>query len=99
LNRSTGETIETLPGVTFYPGKQFVTPADKMKRATLAIREELTERIAWFEARGKLLEAQRIKMRTEYDLEMMSGDGFCSGSRIIRATSPRGLRVPADVRD
>src|SRR6187397_1041608 len=64
----TGETIETLPGVTFYPGKQFVTPADKMKRATLAIREELTERIAWFEARGKLLEAQRIKMRTEYDL-------------------------------
>ena len=60
----TGETIETPPGLTFYPGKQFVTPADKMKRATLAIREELTERIAWFEARGKLLEAQRIKMRT-----------------------------------
>src|ERR671925_503284 len=52
---------------------------DKMKRAALAIREELTERIAWFEARGKLLEAQRIKMRTEYDLEMMLEMGFCSG--------------------
>ena len=88
----TGDTIETLPGVTFYPGKQFVTPADKMKRATLAIREELTERIAWFEARGKLLEAQRIKMRTEYDLEMMLEMGFCSGienySRHIAARPP-----------
>jgi excinuclease ABC subunit B len=45
----------------------------------LAIREELTDRIAWFESRGKLLEAQRIKMRTEYDLEMMLEMGFCSG--------------------
>jgi len=75
----TGDTIETLPALTIYPGKQFVTPADKMKRASTAIREELTERIAWFEARGKLLEAQRIKMRTEYDLEMMMEMGFCSG--------------------
>jgi excinuclease ABC subunit B len=45
----------------------------------LAIREEMCDRIAWFEARGKLLEAQRIKMRTEYDLEMMEEMGFCSG--------------------
>ena len=91
----TGETIETLPGLTFYPSKQFVTPADKMKRATLAIREEMTDRIAWFEARGKLLEAQRIKMRTEYDLEMMLEMGFCSGienySRHI-ANRPPGSR-------
>jgi excinuclease ABC subunit B len=91
----TGETIEILPGVTFYPSKQFVTPAEKMKRATLAIREELTDRIAWFEARGKLLEAQRIKMRTEYDLEMMLEMGFCSGienySRHI-ANRPPGSR-------
>jgi len=75
----TGHTIEKLPALTIYPGKQFVTPGDKMKRAALAIREELTERIAWFEARGKLIEAQRIKMRTEYDLEMMMEMGFCSG--------------------
>ena len=97
----TGETLETLNAVTIYPGKQFVTPQAKMKRAMLSIREELTERIAWFEARGKLLEAQRIKMRTEYDLEMMLEMGFCSGienySRHI-AGRPAGSR-PATVID
>ena len=75
----TGETIETLPALTIYPGKQFVTPAEKMKRAITTIREELTDRIAWFEGQGKLIEAQRVKMRTEYDLEMMLEMGFCSG--------------------
>ncbi len=75
----TGDKLEELPAVTVYPGKQFVTPPDKIKRAVLAIREELGERIAWFEKNGKLLEAQRIKMRTEYDLEMMEEMGFCSG--------------------
>src|SRR5271165_2320473 len=75
----TGHKIEQLPAVTVYPGKQFVTPAEKMKPAILAIREELGERIAWFEKQGKLIEAQRIKMRTEYDLEMMEEMGFCSG--------------------
>ncbi len=91
----TGHLIETLPALTIYPGKQFVTPPEKMKRASLAIREEMTERIAWFEARGKLIEAQRIKMRTEYDLEMMMEMGFCSGienySRHI-AGRPAGSR-------
>ena len=75
----TGEKLEALEGVTIYPGKQFVTPAEKLRPALLAIREELGERIAWFEKQGKLLEAQRIKMRTEYDLEMMEEMGFCSG--------------------
>src|SRR6266480_1157631 len=75
----TGRKIESPPGITIYPGKQFVTPMDKIKRAALTIREELTERIAWFEGRGKLLEAQRLKMRTEYDLEMMLEMGVCSG--------------------
>ena len=75
----TGHKIESLDAVTIYPGKQFVTPNVKMKRASLSIREELTDRIAWFEKEGKLLEAQRIKMRTEYDLEMMLEMGFCSG--------------------
>jgi excinuclease ABC subunit B len=75
----TGHKLEALNAVTIYPGKQFVTPLDKIKRAVLTIREELTERIAWFEARGKLLEAQRLKMRTEYDLEIMLEMGFCSG--------------------
>ncbi|MBI3878243.1 MAG: UvrB/UvrC motif-containing protein, partial [Verrucomicrobia bacterium] len=88
----TGNKIETLEAITIYPGKQFVTPMEKLKRATLTIREELTGRIAEFEKRGKLLEAQRIKMRTEYDLEMMLEMGFCSGienySRHIAARPP-----------
>jgi len=75
----TGHRPETLPAVTIYPAKQFVTPADKLRPALLAIRQELGERIAWFEKHGKLLEAQRLKMRTEYDLEMMQEMGFCSG--------------------
>jgi excinuclease ABC subunit B len=75
----TGHKTEMLDGVTIYPGKQFVTPAEKLRPALLAIREELSERIASFEKQGKLLEAQRLKMRTEYDLEMMEEMGFCSG--------------------
>ncbi|MGA2750739.1 MAG: excinuclease ABC subunit UvrB [Verrucomicrobiota bacterium] len=65
--------------LVIFPAKQFVTPQSKINNALLAIREELGDRIAWFEARGKLLEAQRVKMRTEYDLEMMEEMGFCSG--------------------
>ena len=88
----TGHKIETLEAVTVFPAKQFVTTGDKMKRAILAIREELGDRIAWFEKHGKLLEAQRIKMRTEYDLEMMEEMGVCSGienySRHISARAP-----------
>ena len=88
----TGNKIETLDAVTIFPAKQFVTTGDKMKRAILAIREELGERIAWFEQHGKLLEAQRIKQRTEYDLEMMEEMGVCSGienySRHIAGRAP-----------
>ncbi len=91
----TGEVLEQLQAVVIYPGKQFVTTNEKLKRAILTIREELGERIAWFEKHGKLLEAQRIKMRTEYDLEMMEEMGFCSGienySRHI-AQRPPGSR-------
>jgi excinuclease ABC subunit B len=97
----TGSKTESLDAVTIFPGKQFVTTADKMKRAALAIREELRERIVWFEKNGKLLEAQRIKQRTEFDLEMMEEMGVCSGienySRHI-AGRPPGSR-PATVID
>lgn len=75
----TGNRISQADSVVIYPAKQYVTPAAKMKSAILSIREELSDRIAWFEANGKLLEAQRLKMRTEYDLEMMEEMGFCSG--------------------
>ncbi len=92
FDRLTGNRLEDLSYLTIYPSKQFVTPRDKMKRAILAIREELTDRIATFEKEGKLLEAQRIKMRTEYDLEMMEEMGFCSGienySRHISGRAP-----------
>ena len=88
----TGHVYEPLEAATIYPSKQFVTPAAKMKRAILSIREEMCERIAWFEKQGKLLEAQRLKMRTEYDLEMMEEMGFCSGienySRHISGRAP-----------
>jgi excinuclease ABC subunit B len=88
----TGHKLDELKAIAVYPGKQFVTPAEKTKRAILSIREELGERIAWFEKNGKLLEAQRIKMRTEYDLEMMEEMGFCSGienySRHLTARPP-----------
>ncbi|MBI3881564.1 MAG: excinuclease ABC subunit UvrB [Verrucomicrobia bacterium] len=75
----TGEKTGAFESCTIFPGKQFVTPGDKIKRALLTIREELGERIAHFEKHGKLLEAQRIKMRTEYDLEMLEEMGVCHG--------------------
>jgi len=91
----TGEVLEQLQAVVIYPGKQFVTTNEKLKAALLTIREELGDRIAWFEKHGKLLEAQRIKMRTEYDLEMLEEMGVCSGienySRHI-AQRPPGSR-------
>ncbi|MCB1062028.1 MAG: DEAD/DEAH box helicase family protein, partial [Verrucomicrobiae bacterium] len=75
----TGTAKSQLPSFTFYPAKQFVTPADKMAKAIKAIRAELKERIELFEKEQKYLEAQRIKQRTEYDIEMMQEMGFCQG--------------------
>src|SRR5437588_897101 len=75
----TGHAHESLSMITFYPAKQFVTPADKLNRALRSIRQELEGRIIDLEAQGKLLEAQRLKMRTEYDLELLQEVGFCTG--------------------
>ena len=75
----TGTQLQQLAMFTFYPAKQFVTPSDKLRRAQETIRLELEERVAWFEKQGKLLEAQRIKQRTDFDLEMLQEMGFCSG--------------------
>jgi excinuclease ABC subunit B len=75
----TGHGHDILTVFTLYPAKQFVTPHDKLNRALTTIRQELDERIIFFEKHGKLLEAQRLKMRTEYDLEMIQEMGFCSG--------------------
>ncbi len=75
----TGAVIDRADKYTFFPAKQFVTPGDKMKRAVVAIRKEADERIAEFEKEGKLIEAQRLRMRTDFDLEMMREMGFCPG--------------------
>jgi len=75
----TGHAHESLTVITFYPAKQFVTPADKLNRALSSIRNELEQRIVDLESQSKLLEAQRLRMRTEYDLEMLQEMGFCSG--------------------
>ena len=75
----TGHAHESLSVITFYPAKQFVTPADKLNRALGTIREELEERIVELESQNKLIEAQRLRMRTEYDLEMLQEMGFCNG--------------------
>ena len=75
----TGNVLETLPALTIFPAKQFVTPQDKLRRALGTIRTELDGRLTELESQGKLLESQRLKMRTEFDLEMMEEMGFCTG--------------------
>ncbi len=74
-----GTPINVVEAITFYPAKQFVTAADKMKGALVKIREEVDSHVAKFEGEGKFLEAQRIRQRTDYDLEMMREMGFCQG--------------------
>ena len=75
----TGHARDSLGIITFFPAKQFVTPADKLNVALRSIREELEQRIIELESQSKLLEAQRLRMRTEYDLEMLQEMGFCNG--------------------
>jgi excinuclease ABC subunit B len=79
IHTVTGNRIEYLEKHTFFPAKQFVTPGDKLQRAVQAIRHEADEQVAKLEQGGKLLEAQRLRMRTDYDLEMMMETGFCQG--------------------
>ncbi len=75
----TGETIEQLSEVIIFPATHYVTGEERMRRAIKGIEVELQERLATFEREGKLLEAQRLRMRTQYDLEMIAEMGFCSG--------------------
>jgi excinuclease ABC subunit B len=75
----TGEIDVHLDELVLFPARHFVTPHEKMRRAVVEIRKEMDGRIQELEKNGKLLEAQRLKMRTTYDLEMMEEMGFCSG--------------------
>jgi excinuclease ABC subunit B len=76
----TGELIdEDIVDLTIFPASHYVTSEERMKRALVDIEQELVERLAVLEGEGKLLEAERLRMRTSYDLEMMREVGFCSG--------------------
>jgi excinuclease ABC subunit B len=75
----TGQIRRSLEQFDLYPANQYVTSRGKLEPAIAGIRRELDERVAEFERTGKLLEAQRIRMRTEYDLELLQEMGFCNG--------------------
>lgn len=92
INVVTGMPARILQHAAIYPASHYVTTKEKMARAIEDIRAELEQRVAYFEQNGKLLEAQRIRQRTEYDIEMMQELGYCSGienySRVISARAP-----------
>jgi excinuclease ABC subunit B len=90
----TGEQIRTLEDLWVYPATHYVAGADRMQKAIVRIEAELAERLAWFEKEGKLLEAQRLRMRTQYDLEMMQEVGYCSG--IENYSAPIDGRGPGE---
>jgi excinuclease ABC subunit B len=75
----TGEVMSNPTRVVIYPAKHFITPWPKMEKALKSIEEELVERLAWFRERNMMLEAQRLEMRTKYDLEMLREVGFVNG--------------------
>jgi len=88
----TGERLGDLSELVVFPATHYVAGTERMRRAIAGIESELQERLAWFESQGKLLEAQRLRMRTSYDLEMMAEVGVCNGienySRHIDGRSP-----------
>lgn len=92
INALTGEVRGVLSHVAIYPASHYVVSQEKMERSIKEIYEEMTERVALFESQGKLLEAQRIKQRTEYDIEMLRETGFCKGienySRVMSGREP-----------
>jgi len=79
INTVTGEIMEDMDEITIYPASHFVTPEDKIERAIKTIKEELVERLEELREQDKLVEAQRLEQRTNYDLEMLEQMGFCSG--------------------
>lgn len=79
LNPVTGDVVKEVEELRIFPATHYVAGPERMERAVADIKAELAERLADLENRGKLLEAQRLRMRTEYDLEMIEQVGFCSG--------------------
>lgn len=93
INPLTGELVATLKHAGIYPASHYIVSQDKMNRAICEIREELDERLEYFRSQGKLIEAQRIEQRTNYDIEMLQEIGFCTGienySRVLSGR-PKG---------
>ena len=87
INSLTGAPVRRLTNIPIWPATHYVTPKEKMDAAIQEIYKEMEDRVAFFESENKLVEAQRIKQRTMYDIEMMQELGFCSGienySRVI----------------
>jgi excinuclease ABC subunit B len=75
----TGETLQELSEVVVFPATHYVAGDDRLRKAVHGIEKELQEQLALFESQGKLLEAQRLRMRTQYDLEMIQEMGYCNG--------------------
>ena len=75
----TGENLNELTEVIVFPATHYIAGDERMRRAVVGIEKELQERLTVFESQGKLLEAQRLRMRTQYDLEMMQEMGYCNG--------------------
>ena len=92
INAVTGVPERVVNHVAIYPASHYVASPEKLKRAIFEIEAEMEEREAWFKAHDKLLEAQRIRQRTMYDIEMLQEIGFCSGienySRVISGRAP-----------
>ncbi len=92
INPLTGEVKRELSHVAIYPASHYVVSPEKLDKAVKEILAEMEEREAWFQSQGKLIEAQRIRQRTEYDMEMLLETGFCKGienySRIMAERQP-----------
>ena len=92
INAVTGVPERSVSHVAIYPASHYVTTKEKMDRALVEIRREMEEQEAYFKANDRLLEAQRIRQRTEYDMEMLQEIGFCTGienySRVISGRAP-----------
>ena len=92
INIVTGEVIRWLSYTAIYPATHYAVSPEKRDAALSEIKNEMIERVAWFESQGKLIEAQRIRERTLYDIEMLREVGFCSGvenySRVLAGREP-----------
>ncbi len=92
INTVTGNVKQTLSHVAIYPASHYIVPSEKMEKALDSLKEEMEERVKFFTDCGKLIEAQRIRQRTEYDIEMLSEIGVCKGienySRVLSGRKP-----------